>query len=192
MSEPARRLLRRACAPALLALVLSGAATAAGPLGRASAAPRGFRSLVFRNVEVALRVPRDWAVHAVNPPMVTAIASGPATITLWRFWRPIPTPATRPQLAAARAALIKAVRERDPKLRVLSSQLLDVDGAGAVELRTLELIDGSVREAVTEHIYVPAFELVFEEYAPPASFRRVEREVFAKVRDSLRLLGGRL
>jgi hypothetical protein len=153
-------------------------------------APDGFETLTRPYAGVRFAVPRNWTVTGQRAPLVVTVASGTATVALWRFARAAPAPAGSRALAGARVRLIAAARARDRTLRLLGSRLARIDGAGAVELDALETIRGRPRRVSSTHLYVPGAELVLDEYAPPDRFAAVERSVFVPVRRSLALLGG--
>jgi hypothetical protein len=141
------------------------------------APPHGFRTLRLSHAAVSLITPRNWTVTGQSAPLVLTLNSGPAVVALWRFAR-----------AAARAALITATRARDRTLALLSSRLMRIDGARAVQLQARERIGGQVRRVSSTHVYVPGAELVLDEYAPPAQYAAIDRSVFAPIRRSLALL----
>jgi hypothetical protein len=118
-------------------------------------------------------------------------SSGPATIALWRYRAATPEPVGSVGLGAARAALLGAARARQPKLQLIRSAIVEVDGHGAVELDTIQTLNGQLRRVRSMHVYLPGGELVLEEYAPPSLFHSVDHTVFSPVKRSLRLLTAR-
>jgi hypothetical protein len=171
-------------------LLVAGCGNSRTPVPDASvpAAPAGFRTLRLTHAAVSLVTPRNWTVTGQSAPLVLTLNSGPAVVALWRFARAAPPPASGADLASTRTALIKAVRTRDRTLTLLSSRLVRIDGARAVQLQARERIGGQLRRVSSTHVYVSGAELVLDEYAPPAQFATVERSVFAPIRRSLALL----
>jgi hypothetical protein len=149
--------------------------------------PNAFRTLAYRRDGIALRAPLNWAVADQKAPLVAVISSGPAVIALWRYPAAATPPAGPGALASARRALIAAARRAQPGLRVVRSAVVEADGHGAVELDTLQRLDGQTRRLRSMHVYLPGAEVVLEEYAPPALFHRVDHAVFSPVKRSLRL-----
>jgi hypothetical protein len=150
--------------------------------------PTGFREVRYSQAGVALRAPVNWGDYRSRAPLVASLASGNATIALWRYPRTTPPPADAAALEQARQALVAAARARDPGLTVIRSRAVQIDGAGGVELNAIERIDGAVRRVRSTHVYEPGAEIVLEEFAPPALFHWVDHVAFSPVRHSLRLL----
>lgn len=148
----------------------------------------GFRTISYPGAGVALEAPRDWTVSAQRSPLVMVATSGPATVALWRYRTSLPLPVGPAALGQEERALVAAARARQPALRVVRSAVVQVEGRGAVELDTLQTLDGQPRRLRSMHIYLPGAELVLEEYAPPSLFHSVDHAVFSPVKRSLRLL----
>lgn len=175
--------------PALVLLSGCGNSRTAVPDLAKPAPPTGFEELVYPRAGVRLEAPRNWLVSAERSPLVMVTSSGPAVIDLWRYRRAAPPPVTATELTAARRALLAAARAQDRSLELVRSAVVTVSGRGAIELDTLQTMDGQRRRVRSMHLYVPGGELVLEEYAPPALFHAVDHLVFSPVRRSLRLTG---
>ena len=80
------------------------------------------------------------------------------------------------------------MRRRDPSIAALRVSQTEVDGARALRLDAQERVAGQLRQVTSTHVYVNGAELVLDEYAPPAQFAAVARDVFDPVRRSLTLL----
>jgi hypothetical protein len=152
------------------------------------AAPQGFRTLRLSQAAVSLVTPRNWTVTGQTAPLMLTLNSGPAVVALWRFARAAAPPGSSSALAGARVALIAVARARDRTLKLLSSKLMRIDGARAVQLQARERIGGQLRRVSSTHVCVPGAELVLDEYAPPAHYAAIDRSVFAPIRRSLALL----
>jgi hypothetical protein len=175
------------------ALALSGCGNARTQVPGLSGTnpPAGFRAVTYQAAELALRVPRNWALLTHPAPLIVTAASGQAVIAVWRYRRPGTYPTTDPaKLASAERRLVAAATARDPGLRVIRSGVTTLDGRGAIVLAELERINGRLRRVRSEHAYLRDAEVVLEEYAPPAWFRRIDHLVFSPVRRSLHLLAG--
>jgi hypothetical protein len=170
--------------------LLAGCGNARAPVPSLThaAAPDGFRTLRFPAAGVSFRAPRSWPVISQQAPLVTVVASGNAAIALWRYPRSEPPPASGARLAAARGSLLAAIRARQGAIQVLGSRLVRVGGAPAIQVNAIERIDGRPRRVLSTHVFAGGGEIVLEEYAPPALFRRLRRPVFAPVRRSLAII----
>lgn len=124
------------------------------------------------------RSPSSWRVAAGQPPLVATISSGDGEVAIWRYQRVQPLPATPVATRAALAALLAAVRARDPAIRVLRTKVSSVDGHPALVLIADETIDGSPRETRSTHVFAYGAEVVFDAYAPVADFAAADRAVF--------------
>jgi hypothetical protein len=72
-------------------------------------------------------------------------------------------------------------------LRVVSSTVTTVSRSPAIVLDAIESIAGHPRRVRSLHVFRPAAELVIDEYAPPAMFGAVDRQVFSQLARSLQL-----
>jgi hypothetical protein len=151
----------------------------------------GYRTLRFADAGISIIAPGGWSVTAERRPLLTAVTSGDAVIALWRYPRRQPPPASATALGAARDSLAAAVRARGRSVHVISSRLARIDGRPAIELSALERIAGHPRRVLSTHLFTGAGEVVLDEYAPPAVFRAIHDRLFARVRRSLTITGGR-
>jgi hypothetical protein len=124
------------------------------------------------------RAPAGWARISGAAPAVVTIATGQATVGIFRYPRAEPLPKTRAQLDAAATALVAAAKARDPTFTEIKRARLKVDGQPAIQIRGTETIDGQPRTVRTTHVFAHDGELVVDAYAPAASFRRVDARVF--------------
>jgi hypothetical protein len=154
----------------------------------APAAPHGFRKLTVSSAGISLNTPRNWTVTSQTAPLILTLNSGPAVVALWRLRRVAPPPASPVALRSAARLLATAVRHRDPSIAALHVTQTTVDGARALRLDAQERVAGRLRRVTSTHVYVNGAELVLDEYAPPAQFATVARDVFDPVRRSLRLI----
>jgi hypothetical protein len=153
-------------------------------------APKGFRDLTFPGAGVNLRVPTNWRASDADgsdSSLLTTVAIGDAQIAIWSYPRVEPLPTNRPQLQAARDALVKQVEQRDPTFELTSSRLVIKSGTRAVELIGQGTNHGVRRSVRSLHAYAFNHEVVVDAFAPPPDFPRVDTQTFAPVTRSLRL-----
>lgn len=189
LSSPPRR--RRALTRALvLVLLLAGCGNARQmPPDVATPGPAfGSERVTYPQAGLTLnRAPAGWARIAGAAPAVATIATGQATIGIFRYPRTEPLPRTRKQLDAAATALVAAAKARDPSFIEIKRARLKVDGQPAIQIRGTETIDGQPRTVRTTHVYAHGGEIVVDAYAPEASFRRVDAQVFRPLLATLRV-----
>jgi hypothetical protein len=143
-----------------------------------AAPPAGFTRQAFSSAGLTLRSPNAWALQAGSPPLVLAVRSGLAAVVVWRYPRTQALPHTAGQLHLALRRLVATVRARDATFRLGSAAVVPVAHRGSIQLRGLETIDGQLREVRSTHVYAHGAELVIDAFAPPAQFRKVDRQVF--------------
>jgi hypothetical protein len=149
-------------------------------------APAGsVRLLRYPAAGVSFSAPRGWTVIAEPPPVVTVLASGGAVVSVWRYALSGRAPGSSRQLDAARRSLIATTRARDRSIAVLGSRLLKVDGSPAVELSSIEQVDGQPRRSRATHVFAGRSEIVVDEYAPVGAFGAVDMAVFTPLERSL-------
>jgi hypothetical protein len=173
-----------AIAVALLAGCGYGRTQSPGPLGP----PGVFTRLQLSNVGVSVRAPSNWTRLLGPGPLFDQFVAGRANVSLWRYRRSAPPPTSLVAVARLRAALLGAVRARDPHFVLIRSKLARVFGAYAVVLDGIETIFHSRRRVRSFHVYVRGGEIVLDEYAPIASFHAIDRAVFSPLYHSLKLL----
>jgi hypothetical protein len=133
------------------------------------------------------RAPAGWTRITGAAPAVATIATGQATIGIFRYPRTEPLPRTKAQLDAAATALIGAAKARDPTFTEIKRARLRVDGQPAIQIRGTQTIAGQPRTVRTTHVYAHGGELVVDAYAPEASFRRVDAQVFRPLLATMRV-----
>jgi hypothetical protein len=181
---------------ALPATVLTGVALAASACGaeRAPAPdtatpqpPGGTVRVRLPADGVSFAAPRAWTRPPGAAPQIAELASGRATVTLWRYARTQPLPRTAAGLRQARRDLEAAAMARNPGLAITTSRITRVDGRPAVELRGTATLDGHERAIRSVHVYAFGAELVVDALAERPQAARVNREVVAPLVRSLRL-----
>ncbi len=130
-------------------------------------------------------VPVNWVKRIRTNPGIVRIASGDAEVSGWAYARTEPLPSTRPQLTAARDALVAAAKRRSPSFVLGSSTITRVKGAPAIELRGTQQIFGKPVRTHSVHIYRGFGEYVFEALAPARDFATADQKVLGPLLRSL-------
>jgi hypothetical protein len=149
--------------------------------------PKGFRVVPYAAQGIRLRAPVNWRIVQGSGSQLATIAIGDAQIAIWRYARSEPLPVTRPQLDAARQALIAQVERRDATFKLTSSRVVDKPGLRAVEIVGQGTNEAQRRSVRSLHAYAGGYEVVVDAFAPPRDFARVDRQTFGPVTRSLRL-----
>ena len=180
---------RRALPPALAAVVLAGCGTKPPktPDVTTPGPPIGFQRTAYPAAGISFDVPGGWRKVDGKPPLVAAVATGTATVAVWRYPRTEPLPTTHAALAAAKASLVAAVAQRDPTFRLQQAQMRHLKGRRAIQVVGIGTVTGQRRRIRSTHVYSDHAELIIDEYAPPTVFDRVDKQVFLHVLHSLRL-----
>jgi hypothetical protein len=152
--------------------------------------PAAFKPFGLSRYGLGFVVPSNWAdlSQLLHPPVVAIIASGSAVISVSTYPRTSPPPSGTTDLLQAQSALLTAVRARQHGFRLISTRTTSIGGQPAIVLDGIEPIDGQRRHVRSTHVYLPASEVVLEEYAPVSQFGTIDRQVFSRVSSSLRLL----
>lgn len=149
--------------------------------------PLGSNTQRFAQVGVAFEAPVGWRLQPGKPPLVATMATGRASIAVFRYPRSEPLPKTPAALDAAAKALADAARQRDASFAELKHDRLRVDGRPGVVLRGTQTVAGQPRTVGSTHVYAFGGELVVDAIAPAADFKRVDAQVFRPLVRSLRL-----
>jgi hypothetical protein len=148
--------------------------------------PGGFVTMSYPGF--SLQLPRSWRTSAGTAPLVTTVASGEATIAIWRYPRTQQLPHTHAQLKTALKALVEAVRARDPGFKLMHARIAPLHTSHhALELVGVESVGGATREVRSTHFFVSGDEVVVDEYAPPNLFPGADHMTFLPVVYSLRV-----
>jgi hypothetical protein len=133
------------------------------------------------------KAPAGWARSTGDAPLVATIATGEATIGIFRYPRTDTLPKTKAELDAAATALVAAAKARDPTFTEIKRGRLKVDGQPALQIRGTETIAGQPRTVRTTHIYAFGGEIVVDAYAPDDDFRRVDSQAFRPLVASMKI-----
>ncbi|WP_205698056.1 hypothetical protein [Conexibacter sp. SYSU D00693] len=136
---------------------------------------------------ISFRAPAGWNLDDGQAPLVATIATGQATIAIWRYPRSEELPNSQAELKAARDALLTAAKRRDDTFREIKSAPAEIAGKPAVQIRARETIQGQPRVVRSTHVYADGAEVVVDAFAGADDFRRVDAEVFRPLLRSLRL-----
>ena len=131
--------------------------------------------------------PVDWGFAKGAAPLVASTSNGTGSVAIWRYKRTEALPAKTSQLDSAQAALLDAVKQRDPTYEQVSAKQTKVDGKPAIELVGDQRIAGRPRRVRSTHVYAGAAELVIDQYAAPSDFDRLDEAVFVPLVRSVRL-----
>ncbi|WP_354697417.1 hypothetical protein DSM112329_03044 [Paraconexibacter sp. AEG42_29] len=187
-SRSARRSL--CTLPLLLALVASGCGKERQPSPDVKTPGPVYGSENVRYPAAGLEFPQapsGWSRSLAAAPAIVTIATGEATIGIFRYPRTEALPKTKKDLDNAATALIAAAKARDPSFTELKRARLKVDGQPAVQIRGTETIAGKPRTVRTTHIYAFGGEIVVDAYAPEKDFRRVDTQAFRPLVASMKI-----
>lgn len=184
--------MRRLAISLLCACALAGCGNSAArpPDVSTPSSPRAYVPASYPAAGVRFDYPANWTITSGQPPLVSTVVSGQATVAVWRYARTEPLPVGPLALARARIALIRAARRRDRTLRVRSARVRRLHGSPAIVLFGSESVGGQRRSVRSVHVFFAAHEVVVDAFAPASQFRRVDRSVFGPLVASLRLSGG--
>jgi hypothetical protein len=149
--------------------------------------PKGVHPVSYPTAGIALTVPDNWRAEAGTNPLVTSVASGTATVAVWRYKRSEPLPASARAFRTAQRALVRAAQGRDKTLRIATAKVVRFHGRPALELVGTETVGGQRRMVRSTHVFRERSEVVLEALAPPDAFAALEPTVFAPVLRSLKI-----
>lgn len=127
---------------------------------------------------ISFDAPGGWNVDRGQAPLVATVATGQATVAVWRYPRNERLPKSEAELEAAKDALLRAAKERDPTFEEIKSAATEIAGLPAVQIRARETISGQPRVVRSTHIYAFGAEVVVDAYSSADAFRRVDADVF--------------
>lgn len=179
----------------LLALAVLFACVAAGcgnartdpPETQVPDPPQGERVDRYPAAGITYTAPGNWPQIQPQGLRVGGIQNKRATLAIWRYGRSEPLPDTDAELREVERLLIDRVELRDPTFELEKSTRLRRGGARAVELVGRQTVAGLPYGVRSSHVYFAGNEIVFDGYAPPEHFARVDATVFVPVLESLRL-----
>ena len=181
--------MRRLSCAAVALVVLAGCGNDETPAPNTTTpGPRlGSNEATFPQAGIAFDAPAGWSLDKGTPPLIATVATGQATIAVWRYPRSEELPASQDELKAARDALLDAAKQRDPTFTEIKSAPAKIAGEPAVQFRARETIQGQPRTVRSTHVYFEGAEIVIDAFAGPDDFRRVDAEVFRPLLKSLKL-----
>jgi hypothetical protein len=134
---------------------------------------------------VSVAIPDNWRAEQGASPLVASIASGTATVAIWRYRRTEPLPRSAASFRRARRELVRAAQKRDRTLRVRTAQVVRFGGRPALQIVGVETVAGERRMVRSTHVFRDRTEVVVEALAPPAAFGGLARTVFDPLLRSL-------
>jgi hypothetical protein len=184
----------RAATP-LAATVLTLAGLTAGcgnarqhpPNATSTQRPAKATRLDYPAAGIGFTAPRNWYQSPGGRPLVAVVASGSATIAVWRYHRKEPLPRATSELQQARANLSEWLRSHGRSVHIESAKTIDVNGVRGIQVVASESVSGQRRRVRSTHLFDRGAEVVVDAYAPPAEFGRVDATVFAPLLRSLQL-----
>jgi hypothetical protein len=178
---------RFACLAICAAAALSacGNSRVAPPDVAAPQPPRGTHLVSWPRSGVSVAIPDNWRAEQGSSPLVASIASGTATVAIWRYWRTEPLPGSAGAFRRAKRELVRAARKRDRTLRVRTARVVRFDGRPALQIVGVETVAGQRRMVRSTHVFRERSEVVVEALAPPAAFGGLARTVFDPLLRSL-------
>jgi hypothetical protein len=136
---------------------------------------------------ISFTAPEGWTVGAGKGHLVATAQAGQSTVAVWRYPRGQKLPKSKPELKAARDALLTAARRRDATFEEIKTAPTEIAGQPAVQIRAREHIAGQPRTVRSTHIYAHGAEIVIDAYADADSFRQTDAAVFRPLLRSLRV-----
>lgn len=136
---------------------------------------------------IAFDAPGGWNVDLGESPLVATVATGQATVAVWRYLRTEKLPKSKLELEAAKEALLKAAKQRDPTFEEIKSVATEIAGLPAVQIRARETISGQPRVVRSSHVYAFGAEIVIDAYASADAFRAVDADAFRSMLRSLKI-----
>ncbi len=181
--------MRRAALLVLLVPLLAGCGDrrVKPPDVAAPLPPGGVHVVGYPKAGLALKIPNSWRTEPGTSPLVASIASGTATVALWRYPRTEPLPASAAAFQTAKRALVRAAQKRDRTLKVGEARVIRFHGRPALQIVGTETVGGERRMVRSTHIFRDGSEIVVETLAPAAIFPGLDRTVFEPLLRSLKI-----
>ena len=98
-------------------------------------------------------------------------------------------PRRKAELTAARRRLVRQIRRRDRRFKLVRARNTKVGGAQAIEIVGDQTISKSRLRTRSVHVYRGQAEYVVELVAPVALFNELQRGVFNRIVESIRVTG---
>ena len=149
--------------------------------------PAGERTDRYPKAGLAFTSPANWPQLGAQGLRVGGIQNKRATLAIWRYPRSEPLPDSEAELKEVERLLIERVKRRDPTFVLERSTRRRRGGARAIELVGRQKAAGLPYGVRSSHVFFDGHEIVFDGYAPPEFFARVDEGVFVPLLDSLEL-----
>ena len=135
---------------------------------------------------VSFRHPVSWVADDAEAPQVAQVGTGGALAAIYAY--PRTDLGTDPaSVRAQRQRLIQSLRRRSPGFLVTGSEITEVDGSPAVEIRGRGRVGGRPVQTRAVHVFEPQVEYVIDAYARPDAFAKADRLGFEPLLASLQL-----
>jgi hypothetical protein len=145
--------------------------------------PVGTREVVLQEARVSFTAPGNWQALGEIGSRAGGVSSSRASVTVWRYPRSEPLPRTLAETRRVRDLLVDRVKQRDASFVLHESRV----ARRRIELRGRERIAGIPVEVRSLHLFDRGAEVVFDAYAPPEHFDRLDRTVFEPLLASVKL-----
>ncbi len=149
--------------------------------------PAGAREDSYPQAGIRLTAPANWPQLQAEGQRVGGIHSKRATLAIWHYPRTEPLPDSDAELQEVERLLIERVKRRDPTFALRDSTRRRRGGARAIELVGRQTAAGLPYGVRSSHVFHAGREIVFDGYAPPEHFGRVDETVFVPLLESLTL-----
>lgn len=149
--------------------------------------PQGERVDRYPQAGISYTAPANWPQITPQGLRVGGIQNKRATMAIWRYARSEPLPDSSAELQEVERLLIERVKRRDPSFELRESRRRRRGGARAIELVGRQTAAGLPYGVRSAHVFFAGHEIVFDGYAPPEHFARVDSGVFVPLLDSLEL-----
>ena len=135
---------------------------------------------------IRFQAPINWVKRIRTNPGIFRIASGAADVSGWAYPRYEKLPQSKAELETARDALVTEAKKRNASFQLSSSEVTQVQGSPAIELRGTQKILGREVQTRSVHVYRTPGEYVFEALAPASSFNVADRQVLTPLLRTLK------
>ena len=149
--------------------------------------PAGERTDRYPKAGITFTSPANWPQLQEQGLRVGGIQNKRATLAIWRYPRSEPLPDSEAELKEVERLLIERVKVRDPTFTLERSTRRRRGGARAIELVGRQTAAGRPYGVRSSHVFFEGHEMVFDGFAPPEHFARVDATVFVPLLDSLKL-----
>ena len=154
-------------------------------LGRVSAG-KAFLAYVNPKAGVSFGYPQGWTVTQGRTPLLARIEQGDALASIYLYPR-TDLPVDPAGIEAARGRLLASLHRRAPSFRVSGTEITQLNGVPAVEIRGSGRVGSRRVRTLSVHVYKPDGEYVVDAYASPAAYATADKVAFQPLLQTLRV-----